>query len=212
MEDVEEALALYGDELCYFKSPMDLYDAGRIKLKTIVDAQFNIIKDTPDGWQYAFKLFEVGRVWLLACQTEEEMCMWKTQIVKAAKLRHRMAGGRDNQKKRVKVVRQASVAADMGVSSYLPPMPPPSDSEGDDADESEYNSEDEDAYSYYYSDGSELSTPPGTPPMSPISSRKSSAQSIISRCSTRSRTISSLERYHAMRVQNARPRLNSFGG
>ena len=201
--------AIYGNELCYFKDPMDLYDAGKINLKKIVDAQFYLEKKTPAGWGFPFKLFEIGRVWLLACKSEEELLMWKTAIIKAAKLRHRMQGGREDQKKKIKHLKRVSLSENIDFDAP-PPMAPPSLPPPSDSEDSWPSTPDD----------SPPGTPPGSPPVSfrkksRSSSRRSSRRfsqksTASSRGSSRSRTISSLERFHAHRVQNMRPRISSI--
>ena len=141
--------ALYGDELCYFKTAEAQRDIGKINLKKALDVQFDCQKDCPDGW-IPFRIFSMDRTWLLCCETQEEIDMWRDAIIKKGKIRHRHVSRKRPDS--TKLNRPKSVAYLKG-GLNAPPPPPPSDDEDDDGE---------------FSD--ELSTPPDTPPHTPPAS------------------------------------------
>ena len=88
------------------------------------------------------RIFSMDRTWLLCCETPEEIEMWRSAIIKKAKIRHRHVVKKNDQS----LARPQSVIFPRTGGTSAPPPPPPSDDDGE------------------YSDV--LSTPPGTPPTS----------------------------------------------
>ena len=149
--------ALYDDELVYFKTAKAERDIGKINLKKALDVQFDCQKECPEGW-IPFRIFSMERTWLLCCETEEEIEMWKNAIIKKGKIRHRQVVHRNAALERPKSMfipkPGEALAQAAAMAAPLPPPPPSDDDESD--------------------NGSALSdvpstppdTPPGTPPRS----------------------------------------------